>query len=331
MTSEPPLLRVENMVKRFRVPGGVVEAVSGVGFTLRRGQTLGLVGESGCGKSTTGRAVLQLPPPDEGTVRFDGAELTSLSRHDLREVRRRLQIVWQDPRSALNPGRRVRDVVAEGLVIAGRPRAEIGERVDAALTEVGLDPAVVADRRPHEFSGGQCQRVAIARALVLGPELLICDEPVASLDVSVQAQVLNLLEDVKARHGLSLLFISHDLGVVHNVSDRVAVMYLGRIVEIGDVSSVYGAPAHPYTRALLDSVPVPDPLAPAPGPPLTGEVPSPLNPPSGCRFRTRCPMARPLCAERMPELREIGDDHQVACHFSPESPESPAFPQGGRP
>ncbi|TMR27436.1 ATP-binding cassette domain-containing protein, partial [Nonomuraea zeae] len=255
MTAEPALLHVENLVKRFRVPGGVVEAVSGVGFAVRRGQTLGLVGESGCGKSTTGRAVLQLPPPDEGSVRFGEAELTTLSRRDLRKVRNRLQIVWQDPRSALNPGRRVRDLVAEGLVIAGRDRRAAGERVDAALAEVGLDPATAGGRRPHEFSGGQCQRIAIARALVLEPELLICDEPVASLDVSVQAQVINLLQDVKARHGLSLLFISHDLGVVHNVSDRVAVMYLGRIVEIGDVSAVYGSPAHPYTRALLDAVP----------------------------------------------------------------------------
>ncbi|QFY12001.1 ATP-binding cassette domain-containing protein [Nonomuraea phyllanthi] len=322
MTAEPALLRVTNLVKRFRVPGGVVEAVSGVGFSVRRGQTLGLVGESGCGKSTTGRAVLQLPPPDEGSVRFGEEELTVLSRRDLRRVRSRLQIVWQDPRSALNPGRRVRDLVAEGLVIAGHDRRAAGERVDAALAEVGLDPSAVGGRRPHEFSGGQCQRIAIARALVLEPELLICDEPVASLDVSVQAQVINLLRDVRAAHGLSMLFISHDLGVVHNVSDRVAVMYLGRIVEIGEVGAVYGSPAHPYTRALLDAVPVPDPDAPPPGPPLRGEVPSPLSPPSGCRFRTRCPLARPLCAERAPELRDIGDDHQVACHFSPE---------GGRP
>ncbi|MFC5819509.1 ABC transporter ATP-binding protein [Nonomuraea harbinensis] len=320
---EPPLLRVENLVKRFRVPGGVIEAVSRVGFTLGRAQTLGLVGESGCGKSTTGRAVLQLPPPDAGSVRFRGEELTALSRRDMRRVRPSLQIVWQDPRSALNPGRRVRDLVAEGPVIAGRPRAEIAGRVDAALAEVGLNPAEVGDRRPHEFSGGQCQRIAIARALVLEPDLLVCDEPVASLDVSVQAQVINLLQDVKARHGLSLLFISHDLGVVRNVSDRVAVMYLGRIVEIGDVDSVYGAPAHPYTRALLDAVPVPDPLAPPPGPPLKGEVPSPLRPPSGCRFRTRCPLAQPVCAEQAPDLRPVGDDHQVACHFSlKESPVS---------
>jgi peptide/nickel transport system ATP-binding protein len=318
MRTEPSLLQVEGLVKRFRVPGGVIEAVSGVGFTLARGRTLGLVGESGCGKSTTGRAVLQLPPPDAGSVRFRGEELTALSRRAMRRVRSRLQIVWQDPRSALNPGRRVRDIVAEGPSIAGLPKAEIAGKVDAALAEVGLNPDDAGQRRPHEFSGGQCQRIAIARALVMEPELLVCDEPVASLDVSVQAQVINLLQDVRARRGLSMLFISHDLGVVRNVSDRVAVMYLGRIVEIGDVASVYDSPAHPYTRALLDAVPVPDPQAPPPGPPLRGEVPSPLRPPSGCRFRTRCPIAQELCAHKTPELRQVGDDHRVACHFSPE-------------
>ncbi|MGB3438179.1 MAG: ABC transporter ATP-binding protein [Actinophytocola sp.] len=309
-----PLLSVRDLVKRFRVRGGTVDAVSGVSFTVDRGQTLGLVGESGCGKSTTGRAVLRLPPPDAGEVRFAGQDLAALDRAGLRATRRKLQMIFQDPRSALNPRRRVRDIVGEGLTIAGRPKDEVRALVDAALTEVGLDPARTGDRRPAEFSGGQCQRIAIARAMVVGPDLLVCDEPVASLDVSVQAQVLNLLEDMKAGHGLAMLFISHDLAVVHNVSDRIAVMYLGRIVETGDAAAVFDSPAHPYTRALLASVP--DPEAPPAEPALTGEVPSPMNPPSGCRFRTRCPLAEPVCAERVPQLREVGQDHAAACHFA---------------
>ncbi|MFC4855914.1 ABC transporter ATP-binding protein [Actinophytocola glycyrrhizae] len=317
LTTEPPtepLLSVRDLVKRFPVRGGTVDAVSAVSFTIDRGQTLGLVGESGCGKSTTGRAVLRLPPPDAGEVRFDGRDLATLDRAALRATRGRLQMIFQDPRSALNPRRRVRDIVGEGLAIAGLPKDEIATRVDAALTEVGLDPAQVGNRRPAEFSGGQCQRIAIARAMIVGPDLLVCDEPVASLDVSVQAQVLNLLEDMKAGHGLAMLFISHDLAVVHNVSDRIAVMYLGRIVETGDAASVFGSPAHPYTRALLAAVP--DPEAPPAGPALTGEVPSPMNPPSGCRFRTRCPLAEPVCAQRTPALREVGADHAAACHFA---------------
>jgi peptide/nickel transport system ATP-binding protein len=311
------MLEVDQIRKSFAVPGGVVDAVSGVSFDLAEGETLGLVGESGCGKSTTGRTILALPPPDAGAVRFAGRDLARLDRRELAAIRPRLQIVFQNPRSALNPRRRVRDIVGEGLVIAGRPRAEIATRVDAALADVGLDPDQVGHRRPHAFSGGQCQRIAVARAMVLRPELLVCDEPVASLDVSTQAQVVNLLEDMKFRHGLTMLFISHDLAVVHAVSDRVAVMYLGRIVEIGTSQQVYGQAAHPYTRALLASVPVPDPAAPPLGPPLAGEIPSPMDPPSGCRFRTRCPFAEAVCAAEVPVLRELSPGHRVACHLAP--------------
>ncbi len=309
------LLSVTDLVQRFRVPGGVLDAVAGVGFQLRRGRTLGLVGESGCGKSTLARAILQLPPPTSGSVVFDGQELTGLSRKELRTARRRMQMVFQDPVSALNPRRRVKDIVAEGLVIAGVPRDEIGPRVDAMLRKVGLDPATVAERRPHEFSGGQCQRIAIARAMVVDPDLLICDEPVASLDVSIQAQVLDLLDEVKASTGVSMVFVAHDLAVVRAISDDVAVMYLGVICETGDTDTVYRAPAHPYTRALLDAVPAPDPAAGHAGPALTGEIPSPTRPPSGCRFRTRCPSAAPRCASEVPRLTETSPGHRVACHF----------------
>ncbi|MGI5326941.1 ABC transporter ATP-binding protein [Actinomadura nitritigenes] len=309
------ILEVDEIVRRHRARRGVVQAVSGVSFELRRGETLGLVGESGCGKSTVARSILQLPPPDAGAVRLDGQDLGRLKAAGLREMRRRLQVVLQDPVSALNPRRKIRDIVAEGLVIGGMGGAESRAKVDAALADVGLDPGRFGDRRRHELSGGQCQRVAIARAMVLEPDVLICDEPVASLDVSVQAQVLNLLEEMKSRHHLSMLFISHDLAVVHNFADRVAVMYLGKIVEIGDVDTVYGRPAHPYTRALLDAVPVPDPGVQPPPVSISGEVPSAMNPPSGCRFRTRCPLAEPRCAT-VPVLREIGPGQKVACHLA---------------
>lgn len=317
------VLSVEDIVRRYRAARGVVHAVSGVSFELAGGETLGLVGESGCGKSTVARSILHLPPPDSGTVRLDGRDLGAMRPAELRELRRRLQVVFQDPVSALNPRRRVRDIVAEGLVIGrrggaekGRGGMEDGGRVEAALADVGLDPARMGDRRRHELSGGQCQRVAIARAMVLEPDVLICDEPVASLDVSVQAQVLNLLEDMKARHDLSMLFISHDLAVVHNIADRVAVMYLGRIVESGRVDEVYAHPAHPYTRALLDAVPAPSPGERPPPVRISGEVPSAMNPPSGCRFRARCPLAEPECALTEPVLRETRPGHAVACHLA---------------
>jgi peptide/nickel transport system ATP-binding protein len=308
------LLSAEGLVQRFKVRGGMLEAVSNVSFDVRRQETLGLVGESGCGKSSTGRAVLQLPRPTAGRVRFDGQELTALSGPALRRVRARLQVIFQDPTSALNPRRKVRDLVGEGLVINGVTPAEIERRVDEALQRVGLEPDAVGERRAHQFSGGQCQRIAIARAMVLHPDVIVCDEPVASLDVSIQGQVLNLLERMRAEDGLSLVFISHDLHVVRAISDRVAVMYLGKIVEIGETDAVYGRPRHHYTRALIEAVPsVGDAAATAPV--VRGEVPSPLHPPSGCRFRTRCPRAEARCAAEVPELRSVGEDSFVACHF----------------
>jgi peptide/nickel transport system ATP-binding protein len=309
------LLSVRDLVQQFRVPGGVMNAVAGVSFDLRKGRTLGLVGESGCGKSTLARAVLQLTRPTQGEVVFQGQDLTKLSKSELRTKRRRIQMVFQDPISALNPRRKIKDIVAEGLVIAGVPKEEIPARVEAALAQVGLDPALVSERRPHQFSGGQCQRIAIARAMVVEPDLLICDEPVASLDVSVQAQVLDLLDELKDRTGVSMVFVAHDLAVVRNISDDVAVMYLGTICETGDTDAIYDSPAHPYTQALLDAVPAPDPHADEAGPALKGEIPSPMNPPSGCRFRTRCPIARDECAAHVPVLREVAPGHRVACHF----------------
>ncbi|NUU23130.1 MAG: ATP-binding cassette domain-containing protein [Streptomycetaceae bacterium] len=293
----------------------MLNAVAGVGFELKRGRTLGLVGESGCGKSTLARAILQLTKPTSGKVVFDGQDLTRLSKDGLRTMRRRIQMVFQDPISALNPRRKIKDIVAEGLVISGVPHAEIGGRVENMLRKVGLDPDLVSERRPHQFSGGQCQRIAIARAMVVNPDLLICDEPVASLDVSVQAQVLDLLDEMKASTGVSMIFVAHDLAVVRNISDEVAVMYLGTICETGDTDAIYDSPAHPYTRALLDAVPAPNPGAAHAGPALKGEIPSPMYPPSGCRFRTRCPLATERCASEVPQLREVAPGHQVACHF----------------
>ncbi|WP_328396328.1 ABC transporter ATP-binding protein [Nocardia sp. NBC_00416] len=311
------LLEVRNLVKNHNVKGRVLQAVSDVSLSIDPGETLALVGESGCGKSTVGRSILQLPGPDSGSVLFGGTDLAQLGEREMRRYRPKLQMVLQDPKAALNPRRRVRDLVAEGLLIAGR-KGDLDTRIDAALTAVGLDPVQVSDRRPYQFSGGQCQRIAIARAIALEPELIVCDEPVASLDVSMQAQVVNLLDDLRSRRALALLFISHDLSVVRAISDRVAVMYLGRIVECGPVAEVYSRPAHPYTRALLDSSPVPDPEAPPPGPALAGEVPSPLDPPSGCRFRTRCPMAEDICAREVPQLRSVDREHTAACHFAPQ-------------
>jgi peptide/nickel transport system ATP-binding protein len=314
------LLRVEHLVVEFPAgPRAKVHAVSDVSFDVARGETLGLVGESGCGKSTTGRAIMQVPPPTSGRVIFDGVDLTRLRGGALRAVRPGFQLIFQDPISSLNPRRRVHDIVAEPLRIAG-DRARERERVAALLAEVGLDVAA-ADRRPHELSGGQCQRVSIARALVREPKLLICDEPVSALDVSVQAQILNLLEDAKARHGLTMIFISHDLAVVKNVSDRVAVMYLGKLCEIAPADDLYRAPLHPYTRALLASIPKVEGNGRAERERVLvpGELPSPIDPPSGCRFRTRCPLAADRCAVEEPEMREMRPNHFVACHFPLES------------
>jgi peptide/nickel transport system ATP-binding protein len=313
-----PLLSVRDLSVEFRVPDGrTVHAVSGISFDIRQGETLGLVGESGCGKSSAARALMQLPPPTGGEVWFQGTDLAAQSGAALRRMRPHLQMIFQDPIASLNPRRKVADIVAAPLRVNRRlPEAEIGPRVAAMLEAVGLDPRLALDRRPHEFSGGQCQRISIARAVILEPALLICDEPVSSLDVSVQAQILNLLREMKARMGLTMLFISHDLAVVKNVSDRVAVMYLGRICELAPSETLYRAPAHPYTAALLSAIPLPDPTQPLKPVQLTAsDLPSPMDPPSGCRFRTRCPRAEARCAAEVPQPREIAPDHQVACHF----------------
>jgi peptide/nickel transport system ATP-binding protein len=281
------------------------------------GETLGLVGESGCGKSTTGRALIQLPPPTSGKVQFDNVELTALKGNNLREMRPRMQMIFQDPISSLNPRRRVGDIVAEGLEIWKiGDSASRAAKVDEVLSAVGLDPEITKKRRPHEFSGGQCQRISIARAVVTEPKLIICDEPVSALDVSVQAQILNLLEDMKKRYGLTLIFIAHDLAVVKNVSDRIVVMYLGKICEVSGPDALYKQPAHPYTAGLLASIPEPDPnVRPDERPALAGEIPSPVAPPSGCRFRTRCPKAQDLCAAEEPQIQQVAPGQFVACHF----------------
>jgi peptide/nickel transport system ATP-binding protein len=310
-----PLLAVENLVVEYSVGGKTIHAVSGVSLEVARGETLGLVGESGCGKSTLGRAVLQLRQAVSGRVVFDGEDLTAMRGEALRQMRQRVQLIFQDPIASLNPRRRIGDIVAEPLVISGvkDPRKR-KERVCEALSAVGLDPGLVIGRLPHEFSGGQCQRICIARALVLNPEFVVCDEPVSALDVSIRAQILNLLEDMKARFGLTLLFIAHDLAVVKAVSDRVAVMYLGRLCEVGPSEQMFARPAHPYTALLIEAIPMPDPdVRPAESVPV-GEPPSPMSPPSGCRFRTRCPRADQRCSDKMPELRPVAPDQLVACH-----------------
>ena len=313
------LVRVENLVVEFPVRGSrqKVRAVSNLSFDIADGETLGLVGESGCGKSTTAKAMIQLPPPTSGHVWFDGVDLTTLKGGPLREIRPRLQMIFQDPISSLNPRRTVADIVGEPLKIWKRGTPEERKaRVDEVLDAVGIDPAIAADRRPHEFSGGQCQRISIARAVVTDPKLIICDEPVSALDVSVQAQILNLLEDMKHRYGLTLVFVAHDLAVVKNVSDRVAVMYLGKLCEVAPPDTLYEVPAHPYTRALISSIPLPDPDAIADNEfRLEGDLPSPLDPPSGCRFRTRCPIAQDICSRAEPQVTEVAPDHYVACHF----------------
>jgi len=317
------LLRIEELRVDFPVGGKrTVKAVSGISLDVLEGETLGLVGESGCGKSTTGRAILQLPKPTGGRVLFEHRDLTAMSSRDVREARQRMQLVFQDPISSLNPRRKVFDIVAEPLRIWGiGTEVERRAKVEEVLEVVGLDPATAGPMRPHQFSGGQCQRISIARVLVLDPKLIICDEPVSALDVSVQAQILNLLEDMKARYGLTLVFIAHDLAVVKNVSDRIAVMYLGKLCEVAHPDQLYTEPAHPYTAALLSAIPVPDPeVSGRPGLELQGDPPSPVDPPSGCRFRTRCAGATERCATEEPILRPVrragaaATDHVVACH-----------------
>ena len=312
------LLQVEDLVVEFPVGGGdVVKAVSGISFDIARGETLGLVGESGCGKSTTGRAILQLPRPTSGRVQLESVDLTGLADANLRARRTDMQMIFQDPISSLNPRRPVGEVVAEPLEVWGPDdKNEQWSLVSKMLDAVGIDPDVARYKHPHEFSGGQCQRISIARALVMEPQLIICDEPVSALDVSVQAQILNLLEDLKAEYGLTLMFIAHDLAVVKNISDRVGVMYLGKLCEMSESDELYENPAHPYTALLLGSIPVPDPTIDLNKTVVAeGELPSPIDPPSGCRFRTRCPQADDRCAAEEPKMRRINDDHYVACHY----------------
>ena len=316
-SGEQVLLRVEDLVMEFPVgrTGLKVNAVSGISFDVLRGETLGLVGESGCGKSTTGKAIMQLPRPTSGSVLFDGRELTSLAGNDMREARTRMQMIFQDPISSLNPRRKVRDIVREPLTIWKRgSEADQLAKVDSLLEEVGIDPQRAAESQPHQFSGGQCQRISIARSLVLDPTLIICDEPVSALDVSVQAQVLNLLEDLKVKYGLTLIFIAHDLAVVKNISDRIAVMYLGKMCEVAPSDELYRRPAHHYTRVLLDSIPVPDPEVAIGKVSIQGEPPSPVLPPAGCRFHPRCAAASDRCRSEEPQLSELGPGHFVACH-----------------
>ena len=319
------LLHVDNLVMHFPIYRGVfqrqvgaVRAVDGVSFDVKRGETLGLVGESGCGKSTTGRAILQLYKPTDGKVEYEGVNLVKLKREPMRQMRRKMQMIFQDPYASLNPRMTVGQLVGEPLMVHSVATGEeIEKRVEQLLELVKLNPAF-ATRYPHEFSGGQRQRIGVARALALNPNFIICDEPISALDVSIQAQVVNLLEELQSPFGLTYLFIAHDLSMVRHISDRVAVMYLGVIVELTDREELYKNPLHPYTQALLSAVPIPDPVADAKRKRviLEGDVPSPANPPSGCRFRTRCPIAQSQCAESRPEFRELRPGHFVACHLA---------------
>jgi len=320
------LLRVENLVKYFPISqraffrrhASAVHAVDDVSFNLKRGETLGLVGESGCGKSTTGRTILQLYRPTSGAVFFDGVDLVKLKGQDLRKMRRRMQIIFQDPYASLNPRMTVGEIISDPLLVfnVAKSKKEILENVRSLLELVKLDPSFT-NRYPHEFSGGQRQRIGVARALALHPELIVCDEPISALDVSIQAQVVNLLVELQQQFNLTYLFIAHDLSMVRLLCDRVAVMYLGVLVELSECDELYDNPLHPYTKALLSAVPIPDPIVEEKRQRiiLRGEVPSPVNPPSGCRFHTRCPIAQPICTELVPEWREILPDHFVACHL----------------
>jgi oligopeptide transport system ATP-binding protein len=319
------LLHVDDLKMHFPIYRGVfqrqvgaVRAVDGVSFDVKRGETLGLVGESGCGKSTTGRTILQLYKPTSGAVTFDGTNLVTLKGEQMRQMRRKMQMIFQDPYASLNPRMTVAQLVGEPLMVhSAATGSEITERVAHLLELVNLNPAF-ATRYPHEFSGGQRQRIGVARALALQPSFIICDEPISALDVSIQAQVVNLLEELQEQFNLTYLFIAHDLSMVKHISDRVAVMYLGVIVELATRDELYAKPLHPYTQALLSAVPIPDPVADAKRKRtiLQGDVPSPANPPSGCRFRTRCPIAEAVCAETRPEFREIKPGHFVACFFA---------------
>lgn len=331
MTKEPNvkqrnndnLIEVKNLVKYYPVKAGLlrrvvnqVKAVDGVSFNIREGESLGLVGESGCGKTTVGHTMLRLIDPTSGSVSFRGENIFSLNRRELMKIRRGIQIVFQDPFASLDPRLPIGESVAEGLKIhgIGTPQERF-ERVIEILNKVGLED-YHASRYPHEFSGGQRQRIGIARALVLDPQFIVLDEPVSALDVSIQAEVLNILKDLQQELGLTYLFVAHNLAVVEHISDRVAVMYLGKIVEMAPRNDLFRNPQHPYTQALMSAIPMPDPVLKRERIILTGDVPSPLNPPTGCRFHPRCPFAQPICAEEEPQLRELTDQHQVACHFA---------------
>ena len=325
--SEDIILEVKNLKMYFpvgsgflsRKPVGYVKAVDDVSFTVKRGETLGLVGESGCGKTTTGRCILQLYKPTAGQVIFDGQDLTSMNTKTMRGMRREMQVIFQDPYSSLNPRMTAGNIIGEPLIVHGlvANKMEYRNKVADLLTNVGLNP-YMADRFPHEFSGGQRQRIGVARALSVSPKFIVADEPVSALDVSIQAQIINLLEDLQEQFNLTYLFIAHDLSVVRHISDRVGVMYLGHLVEMAERNEIYRNPIHPYTKALLSAVPIPDPVLDAQRERvlLTGEVPSPLNPPSGCVFHPRCPAANDTCSQILPELREVETDHYSACILS---------------
>ena len=325
--SEDNILEVKNLKMYFpvgsgflsRKPVGYVKAVDDVSFTVKRGETLGLVGESGCGKTTTGRCILQLYKPTAGQVIFDGQDLTSMNTKTMRGMRREMQVIFQDPYSSLNPRMTAGNIIGEPLIVHGlvANKTEYRDKVADLLTNVGLNP-YMADRFPHEFSGGQRQRIGVARALSVSPKFIVADEPVSALDVSIQAQIINLLEDLQEQFNLTYLFIAHDLSVVRHISDRVGVMYLGHMVEMAERNEIYRNPIHPYTKALLSAVPIPDPVLDAQRERvlLTGEVPSPLNPPSGCVFHPRCPVANDTCSQILPELREVETNHYSACILS---------------
>jgi oligopeptide transport system ATP-binding protein len=324
MAESEILIQVQDLVKHYPIFGGVfvhqvnkVHAVDGISFDIRRGETFGLVGESGCGKSTVGRAILQLEKPTAGKVIFDGTNLADLEGRELRKMRRRMQMIFQDPYSSLNPRMKVSEIIAEPLVAHNQYNWNNVKEIVAELLEtVQLSPSF-ASRYPHEFSGGQRQRIGIARAIALHPDFIVCDEPISALDVSIQAQVVNLLEELQEKMRLTYLFIAHDLAMVRHISDRVAVMYLGKLAELAECDDLFENPFHPYTKALLSAVPIPDTdlanrrerIV------LEGDVPSPVNPPTGCRFRTRCPLASPVCAQESPEWRQVFPGHWVACHF----------------